>query len=407
MTRSRLGLAVGLLLAAGLALRLFSAVSAYRVGPTRGDLYWDPDGYDRMGLQLLDRGALLDLQGQPLTDREPGLPVLLAGAHAVFGRSFAVAVGVSVALGVLGCWLVFGLTRELFGEAAALWALAAACLYPEWIYYCAFAYREPLEICLLVGWLWLWQSYRGKSDWRPFAAMGLLFGLLGLVRSTFLPLGGVFLLFVAWAQRRKAVKAICAFTLCAGLLNGLWILRNYRVSGHFVAGASMGGRMMYLSLQKDYSRPEEPLEAGLSDPNDPVFRQTRDMTPAQAQPYYYRASRDILFHEPGRFWSAFAHKVAKLWRPYPSGAWSYGHRFGLIMAAGLLSNVPLLALGLLGAGIAWRRRAPIGFLVSIPTIMTVIYGLFWAVTRFHTPLMAMLMPLAGLAVSSFLPRVIH
>lgn len=405
MTRARLGLAVGLLLTLALALRAVSAVSAYRVGPTRGDLYWDPDGYDRMGLQLLDHGQLLNLQGEPLTDREPGLPILLAGTHAVFGRSFAVAVGLSVVLGVLGCWLVFALTRELFGDTAALWALAAAALYPEWIYYCAFAYREPLEIVLLLAWLWLWQRHRRRTEWAPFAGMGLIFGALALVRSTYLPLGALFLLFIVWGQRRRCAAALCSFVLCAGLLVGAWAARGYRVTGRFVAGATMGGRMMYLSLKHDYSRPDEPLEAGLNDPNDPVNRAVQGLTPAQAQPLYYRAAWDVLVHEPGLFWGAFAHKVAKLWRPYPSGAWSYGYRFTLIRLAGLLSNVPLIVFGVAGALLSWRRRLPVGFLVCIPPVMTAVYGLYWSVTRFHTPLMAVFMPLAGLAAAGLSSRI--
>ena len=63
-----------------------------------------------------------------------------------------------------------------------------------------------------------------------------------------------------------------------------------------------------------------------------------------------------------------------------------------------------MILGLLGTIIAFRRGYPIGFLIMISAVMTVVYGLYWAVMRYHTTLMVGVIPQAAYALSLILPK---
>jgi hypothetical protein len=375
------------LLALALVLRVGYALHLHQGTGGRNLDFWDSEGYDRMGQRWLDTGTFSDELGRPMTDREPFYPLLLASAHAVLGRSYVVALALNAALGLAACWLVFLLTRTLFDEEAALWALGFAALYPEWIYYSAFVYRETLLAVLTLWWLHLWAA--GGS----FALMGLIFGAACVTRSPMIPLGGVFLLF---ARSRR----VAAFLACALLVNGIWIARNYKATGRFVAGASMGGLTMYMSLLKDYDKPEEAIEQNLYHTDDPVLAEAqRAPTAAAADQVYYRACRRIMREQPGRFWGAFFRKGIKLWRPYPSPNRDYKHAFSVLKWIGLLSNGPILLLSWAGLWLAWKRRAPVGFLLSIPLVMTIVFAAYWSTTRYRAPLMGCLFPLAGLAVA--------
>ena len=160
---------------------------------------------------------------------------------------------------------------------------------------------------------------------------------------------------------------------------------------------------MYLSIQKDYAKPEEALEKPMLG-QDPVFQEmrARGLTVDQAEPMFYRACWDIFIHQPGKFWKAFACKALKLWRPFPNPGWEYAHSYAVLRAVGLISTGSLMILGALGAWWAWRARFRIGFLLMVPAVMTIIYGLFWAVTRYHSPLMAGWIPLAAFAAARLL-----
>ncbi len=394
-------------LALAFALRCGYSAYAYRyVKPDQPRMeVVDPESYDRMALQLLDHHAFLGPDGKPMTDREPLYPLILAAAHLVFGRSPAVGMALNVAAGVVTCWLIYALTLELFGDPwAARLAFAAACVFPEWVYYDGVMFREPLVTALLVLWAWAWFARERWGLPRSFLIAGLCYGAITVIRSPFVPLGAAFWLMAgAKLPRRVWSRTLGVFALCTVLFQAPWVARNYLITGRLVAGATMGGSQMYLSLKYDYAHPEVPLEAPLNG-SDPVVRAVfdRGLTLGQGEPIFYRGCWDIFIHRPGVFWGAFLHKVIKMWRFYPNVGWNYGYSLWLLTIVGALSNGGLIAAGLLGFWLALRRGTSLDFLVLTPALMTVVFGLFWAVTRYHSPLMFVFMPCAGLAARGLL-----
>lgn len=393
MTRTKAGRLAAGLLAAGFCLRLAYMTHLYHGRPEMPHV--DPESYDLMAHSILERGELAVSPGHPLTDREPLYPLVLAASHLVLGRSPWAGLVFNLVFSMAACGIVYLLSRSLFNdESCALTALALACFYPEWVYYTAFLLRETLLTFLLLLWALLWVRKGCDGRTVPYLAMGLICGALGLIRSPMLPLAPAFALLAAWRlPRRLWARSIGAFLFCAFLVQVPWIVRNRLVTGRLVAGASMGGRVMYSSLFVDYDRPEIPLEASFHRV-DPVIDRAEAMSQAEADRFYYAACWEVFKHRPGLFWSTFIRKAAKLWRPYPHAGWDYGHPLGLLMVVGLLSTGSLLVLGVAGAWLS-RGRPGSDFLVMVPAVMTVVYGLFWAVTRYHAPLMAFLMPLSA------------
>ncbi len=391
------------LFAAGLLARVGYTVYVYKFknpSEPRAKVI-NTDHYDTIALNLVKHGEFSVHPGKPTAMREPLYPFVLASLHLVFGSSPAVGLVLNIILGMLTCWMIYCLTDRLFKKKCiALIALAAACFFPEWIFYGAYLYREPLVVALLSAWAWLWVSRGDQENFVPYILMGLLFGLISLALSPMIMLGGFFVLIAAYRlPRRVWLKTLGAFLLCGALIQVPWIIRNYRLLGRFVPGASRGGETIYFALLKDYDKPLVPLEQPLMDGRDKVIREIIDknLTREEAEPLYYKAIWDIFIHKPGIFWTAFVRKVIKLWRPYPYKGWDYKHSFTLLKLIGLLSNVTIMVLGLAGALLALKSRINIDFLIMLPSVMTFVYGLSWATMRFHSPLMVGLIPLAAFA----------
>ncbi len=371
----------------------------------------DPDGYNRLGIALLERGELSLRPGHLETSREPFYPILLAAVHFFFGLSPIVGIALNVLIGVLVCWMMYGVTLFVFqNERVALYALILAVFFPEWIYFSATMFREPLIIFLSLIWIFLWQKYADLKSSLAYAGMGIAFGLLCLTRSPFIPMGGAFAILAASKIELKYwARTIGIFLLCAFILEGIWIYRNERILKRWVAGASMGGSVMYLSLLYQYSHPEIPLEAPLGAGKDPVILSVdaQHLTLSQAEPIFYRACFQILIRHPLVFFGAFFHKIVKLWRPYPNPGWKYPHSFFRLSSLsfiGLFSGGAIMILGLWGTVLAWRDHYPIGFLILFPVIMSIVYGLYWAVMRYHTTLMVGVIPQAAYALNALLQR---
>ncbi len=371
----------------------------------------DPDGYNRLGVALIERGELSLTPGRLETSREPFYPLLLAAVHFFFGLSPIVGITLNVLIGVLCCWMTYAVTLSVFqNERVGLFSLLLAAFFPEWIYFSATMFREPLIILLSLIWILLWQKYSSSRNGWAYAGMGTAFGLLCLTRSPFIPIGGAFALLAASKIKLKDwARTIGIFLLCAFVLEGIWTYRNERILKRWVAGASMGGSVMYLSLLYNYSRPDIPLEYPLGAGKDPVISVVlaRHLTLDQAEPIFYQSCLKILIHHPLVFWDAFIHKVMKLWRPYPNPGWKYPHSlFALssLSLIGLFSGGGIMLLGLWGSVLAWRNGYPIGFLILFPMLMSVVYGLFWAVMRYHTTLMVGVIPQAAYALDALLSR---
>ncbi len=374
----------------------------------------DPDGYNRLALGLVERGELSLTPGHLETSREPFYPLLLATAHFFIGLSPLVGIGLNVLIGVFCCWMTYLVTLSIFrNERTAFFALLFAAFFPEWIYFSATMFREPLITLLSLIWIFLWQKYSASQNVWPYAGMGTIFGLLCLTRSPFIPMGGAFAILSASKIKPKYwARTIGIFLLCAFILEGIWMYRNERILKRWVAGASMWGSVMYLSLLYDYSRPDIPLEYPLGAGKDPVISavNARHLTLAEAEPIFYHACFEIFIHRPLTFWGAFIHKVMKLWRPYPNQGWKYPHSlfsFSALSLVGLLTGGGIMLFGFLGSILALRNGYPIGFLILFPIVMSVVYGLFWAVMRYHTTLMVGVIPQAAYALDTLLSKKNH
>ncbi len=198
-----------------------------------------------------------DPRGIPTSFRPPLYPAFLALVYLIAGtgpRRFLAARLVQAVLGAGMVPLTAILGRRLgLPRRAALWAAAAAAVYPLLIIYPLALATENLYIPLLL--LSLWAVLRAGEEGRPrdAAMAGLLLGLTGLTRSVitlFVPLAAGWVWLTSrprWAGLRNGLLIVTGFLL----LTIPWSVRNTLLHHEFHFVESSLGYDLYQGYHPD------------------------------------------------------------------------------------------------------------------------------------------------------------
>jgi 4-amino-4-deoxy-L-arabinose transferase-like glycosyltransferase len=396
-TRQRAGALAGLaslpaLLEVAFALRVLAAgaVERYvrRGGADRLCLFPDAWSYWELA-RTIRLGAPYELMWwgdiPHAALRTPGYPLFLAACQALFGeRTLAVRL-VQAALGTLGVYLVYRLTRTLarpsgsphggsvatsrFDAGAApeptglspagrwtapLVATALATFNPLDLFLSSLILSEavfqPLMMLALLGLSLLWSDgwNRGRHVTLLALFTGISAGAAILVRPSwalFVP-AILAVWIVAWHEDRRRLRAaargalVCALGVV--LVMGPWWARNLQVYGRFVPTALWLGASLYDGLN--------PSATGASDMSfleDPAIW-PRDEQDQDAE--LIGRAADFGCEHPLRVLGLAAVKLGRYWSPWPNAA---GFRAAALSIAVAAWEVPLLFLMTLGT---WSRR---------------------------------------------------
>jgi hypothetical protein len=239
-----------LIVAVALACRLL--VFALLLPDVRKFYTADSPGYERLALNLLERGVFSWQDAAPWRPdafRTPGYPVLLAGVYGLAGHAPAAVVALQLVLGSVTAGLagVLALGLGFSARAAGLAALAVA-VDPVSVLIANLVLTETLFTLLLTAGLaalaWSWQ--RGGAGW--LGASGLALGLAALTRPILLIVLPVLGALFAVADRRAPWRAVLTrgvpFLLIPLVLAGAWAARNYREAGLFTPSAITSGMLL-------------------------------------------------------------------------------------------------------------------------------------------------------------------
>jgi hypothetical protein len=269
------------------------------------------------------------------------------------------------ALGVLGVWLLFCLSRRFLAFGWALAAAAAAAISPHLAVLGTLVLSETLFGVLMLGALLATARASGTRALAWGALAGLLWGAASLVRSTaqFFPLlvlAGV----LAWPKLRawRAPALLGAAVFIATLAP--WLLRNQSDAVHKPASSLMVKALAH-GAYPGFMYENQPESFGYPYRFDPqADAVARDLPSVlayiggrfRAQPLRYLDG--YLLGKPGYF-LAWGHVQGwdVLVYPVVHSPWYEDWRFMLLRLLSQLAHWPLMLLGLLGAALAWSRRA--------------------------------------------------
>ncbi len=174
--------------------------------------------------------------GIPQITIPPLNPLLLALSYYLFGMGNLLLYRLIMALlGTATCWLVFDVTRRVFGVKVARLTFLILALYPALIYFTGVALTETPFIFLFAALVNLIVRFRERP--RPILAVlaGACWTLGLLSKSTMafmLPLGIVFILIPKRGVLKPKEAGVFVLTIAVCLVP--WVVRNYQIFDRIV-----------------------------------------------------------------------------------------------------------------------------------------------------------------------------
>ena len=348
--------------------------------------------------------------------RTPGYPILLApilwaagdGRDAVLlARAEAALLGM---LAVVGVW---GLTRLLFDDRAALIAAAFATVYPGAIALSVFVLSEapfcPLMLLQLILWTIAWKSPNRRRATFFGLCSGLAGGAATLVRPSWLlftPLAAAIGLSIgrpngptqAWGgdRGRQAWIGVCLVTGLVAVMWPWWV-RNAWVTGHFVPTTLQVGASLYDGLNPDatgasnmdfvsHFAVEERSKAGGPEATEPDSFEMRLDRRLRAEAIAWAKAN------PGRALRLAGVKFLRMWNVWPNERQFSSWPLRLVV---LFTYTPLLFFAIIGAYRTLGRGWPY-ILCWLPAVyFTLLHMVFVSSIRYREPAMLALLVLAA------------
>lgn len=342
--------------------------------------FMDSAAYDIVATNIL-QGRAFGL-AQPDAHLMPLFFYYVAAVYYCFGHSY---LALSIANGVVsavGCLFTYLLGRDLFSRRAGL---VAAGLQVFWIKHLRLVPQvltEPLMIAAvtLAAW-WLWRTWQEPS-WRRQAVLGVVLGLLLLMRAQ----AGGFVAAAAilaaaaeptWGRRARAALLVAAVMT---LVLAPWWIRNWLRFGAFIPLSLQAGQVM------GWTNTPESKDGLFHPPGDPDEREVALLTrlqgevarmdPIEAAHAGYRRTLAFVWDHPVTYLKFAAYRLLATFDLLPLGyfsnyiTWTTIAKRVATWAFLLLVCVGLLA-GRAGAGRAvWLLALVAGFVAPITLVTT-------------------------------------
>jgi hypothetical protein len=225
----------------------------------------NPDYYRELGRNILAGKGFVAVAPSGITlpnlDRVPGYPAFLAGMMVLAGDRLVVLLAANCILAALICVLVTMWASRWLSTGASFAAGLICALEPNSALRCAMPMTEQLFTLVLVGGACL-LSWHPTKRWVWLAA-GLCWGVAALTRPIGLWLW-VVVLVAAFACSHSVRRGAVLFALFLSVflpLTGCWMIRNYRVTGHwFYSTSSIYYRVVMWAGRMEARRTGDPLE---------------------------------------------------------------------------------------------------------------------------------------------------
>ena len=377
------------------------------------------DEYDAIAVNLLEgRGYRVYPETSETMLRTPGWVLILAAIFAVAGKSlFAVQV-FNLLISLVGGWGVYRLTLRITGvDVTAVVATTVYLLYPATV---LAESRGGLESAFTTcAILFMLVVYRALSSYayRDYLVAGVLFGIGLLIKSTLaFALPALFIWLVLSRQRkpdfRRLVSLFAVAAVTATLILSPWIIRNYRISGEFVATMSSGGTTAFQGLWvvKNKGSGKAHMEL-LSDAVAEEERIAKEMGLAFKEGFFLqfyspndeidfyaelgRRARNELLSSPKLALQTILHNFV--------GFWIQG-RTPRTTFMNVLLVLPFLAVSLIGFIIARRQGLPVAPVVLLMGTFIAPHLPILGVARYHVPMVPFLAVFVAVAFSAAAAR---
>lgn len=304
-----------------ISLAIFAAAVLTRtlgfiLGGTRGD---EDGAYLLMAQHYMDGrgiGTMGDFGWSP-SWLPAGMPMLQIAALTLFGEILVSLRIFFITMSAIAIVCFFKLAKKLFQPGDALLATILLLLYPSlWLWSSRINPHTYALAGVIISIYLLFLAWERRSVLLPFL-IGIFWATITLMRAEFALGIGVLVATSVLHYRWKKEGFICGLLLLAGFAAAMtpWVIRNYRLHGHFVLVSTNYGDNIWKSYNpayqfkgEDIPFPPEIRERLLAEPNE-VLR--AKILTAEAKEFMREHPERVLRNVAGNF--------LNFWRPWVVG----------------------------------------------------------------------------------------
>lgn len=318
----------------------------------------------------------------------------------------------NILVGVGACYFVYLIGSEMGNRVTGIVACLTAALYKPFIFYSIVPLTASLSVFSFALTTYLLFVVIRQSSLVNLCLLGITTGLALNIRGNFnffLPLTLVMLPWVRYRNRRSLKglgPGLVLYVFGLALTTVPFVVRNYRVTGHFVLFPSQVGFNLYLGNNLEnpdpYYRPvsfasPSPFEQGVQFTIEASRRVGRRLAPQEASSYWTQEVLRMAWEQPEAFLSKLLQKALVLCNRFEAGDhYDIGFMSGFIpfFRFPFVSLAFILPLAM--AGIATTtfesRTALCACLICVCYALTLI--IFFTNARYQLPLLVVLIPFA-------------
>lgn len=194
----------------------------------------DPDGYGELGINIFrGLGLIYNHNDDPTVYRGPLYPALIALVLKLFPNSYPK--GIWIAQSILNgitCVFIYLIANRCWGKSIAILSGICCALYPPFFWYTPRMWNEGLITLLLTVLIYFTIIIIDGCTILKVVIIGIIIGLLCLIKATFLPL--IFVIPIAFYIFYGNINYAIIILLLSILTIVPWTARNFLLTGRVI-----------------------------------------------------------------------------------------------------------------------------------------------------------------------------
>jgi tetratricopeptide (TPR) repeat protein len=389
-----------LIFAVALAVRL---VSIYQLesSPFFDTLLGDAHGYDLWAQRL----AAGDWIGTDVFYQAPLYPYSLGVVYAIFGRDLLIVRIIQAVIGSASCVLLGMAAARMFSKRVGWIAGLGLALWAPSIFFDGLLQKSVLDMFFMCLSLWLIAANIDAPTRGKWLALGAAMAALALSRENALLLIVVVATWIFWRAR---ASALAAFVVGLLIVFTPVVARNYSIDHRVYLTTSQFGSNFYIGNNPNADGTYAAIRFGRgsaeferNDAKDVAEEAVgHSLSPAEVSSFWFGKAMDFITSEPGKFAKLEGKKALLLINRAEmidtEAQESYEEISTPLRLLAPLTNfgilVPLAALGML---MMWPERRRLAIVYALTVAYAVSVVIFFVFARYRYPLVAFLLPFAG------------
>ncbi|MFC1867046.1 glycosyltransferase family 39 protein [Thermodesulfobacteriota bacterium] len=329
----------------------------------------------------------------------------------------------NIIFGVLTCFIVYLIGKELANRKIGLISCLIAALYEPFIFYSVVPLKAAMSVFLFALTVYLFVAVLDKGSRVKALLLGVAIGLMlnvrpnGAVLIPVLPLLIIWSMFKGKSPLKTILMTIILFFAGVAISMTPFTVRSYRISGEFHLTTPQSGFNLFLGNNlKDpdsYYNPvpfasSQPFEQGIQFAIEASRRAGKKLTPSEASSFWTREVLRTAMEQPAAFLWKICQKTLALFNRFESG-----EHYQIVFMRDFLRflKIPFFSLWLIlpfgVAGLAMnafrsKKLFAIGIIFFCYSLTLIIY---FTTTRYRLPLLVILIPIAVIGVENLIQDV--